>query len=763
MKTLLISIAAVLLLNSCINRQHKITYDDVASRLTDLEALAELPEEGEQSAMWSSYDRRSRYDSETDRYIEWFANGDGAHQQIRMEGENAVLAEMEGPGAIVRIWSARPDTGHVKIYIDGNDTPVVDLPFVQFFDRSTEPFHYEGLVYEASRGCNNYVPITYNKSCKVVASPGWGVYYHFNYITFKTGTVVEPFSMDLSEDAKKTLSGVNEFILNRTGEAPYAKRGEDVRISEQIEIKPGEKVVLADIQGAKAIKSFKVFPAFADRKDEMTGLRKLVLSMYWDDDQDPSVWTPLGDFFGTTPAINYYRTLPTGMTETYLYSYWYMPFSEGARMVLENQGSQSWTIGYELVYEPLEKSVDTYGRFHAWWHSDILPVEEDRWPDWTLLETTGRGRYVGTMLHVMNPAGDGCREAAGEGQAWWGEGDEKFFVDDEHFPSTFGTGSEDYFGYAWGNPELFEKAFHSQSMTTGNKAHQTLNRWHIIDNIPFQESFRGYIEKYYPNDCGTRYNSVVFWYLSADGDHALPYTPITVDNVLMPPEFDAKSYFAAPGGEVMVKLSSTWDEIRYTLDGSAPDQNSLLYEDGITLSKSAVVTARCFRGDAASPLSTASVTILEWVKPVDAPVSLSHGLNYDYFERDGQWQVLPDFSAMEPLKSGTVEKVRLEIGEREEHWGVVYSGYIRIGSKGVYAFYLNSDDGSRLYINDQCVVDNDKNHAETEVEGKVALEKGLYRFRVEFFENEQSQVLEALYSGPGIDKQEVPEDVLFKE
>jgi len=146
--------------------------------LTDLEALAQLPEEGEQSAMWSSYDRQSKVDSATGEFINWEANDDGLNPQyIRKEGENEVLAEMEGPGAIVRIWSASPADGKVKIYIDGTQEPVVDLAFIDYFKPSIPAFDFSELVYETNaRGFNNYVPITYQESLKIVAEPGWGQY-----------------------------------------------------------------------------------------------------------------------------------------------------------------------------------------------------------------------------------------------------------------------------------------------------------------------------------------------------------------------------------------------------------------------------------------------------------------------------------------------------------------------------------------------------------------------------------------------------------
>ena len=109
---------------------------------------------------------------------------------------------------------------------------------------------------------------------------------------------------------------------------------------------------------------------------------------------------------------------------------------------------------------------------------------------------------------------------------WWGEGDEKFFVDGEKFPSTFGTGSEDYFGYAWGNPHLFQKPYHCQTMTENNQGHQSLLRWHFVDNVPFQKSFEGCIEKYFSNNRGTLYACTARWYLAPDGVD--PYESVPV-------------------------------------------------------------------------------------------------------------------------------------------------------------------------------------------------------------------------------------------
>ncbi|MBN2090070.1 DUF2961 domain-containing protein [candidate division KSB1 bacterium] len=758
-----IFLSLLLIFSACSQSEKRLTYTDVVLRLVNLETLSLLPEKGEKSAMWSSYDRRSQFNAENGKYVEWYANHDGANQQIRMEGENAVLAEMKGPGAIVRIWSAMPDSGRMKIYIDDNELPAVDLPFKQFFDGSKSPFDYKNLVYKAAEGCNNFVPIPYQKSCKVVATPGWGIYYHFNYVTFQKSTQVEPFKMNLSVESTQALEMVNHFFENQMGESPYFAQTGNTSIKKSITVEPGSIAQLTDISGQYAIKSFKIFPAFTDRKDEMVGLRKLILTMNWDGEEQPSVWCPLGDFFGTTPAINHFKTLPLGMTAQNFYSYWWMPFAKHAAISIKNEGARPYTFEYEISYGPLSNLIENYARFHAWWHGDILPVSEDRWPDWTLLKTTGKGRYIGTMLHVMNPDENSCKEAAGEGHAWWGEGDEKFFVDGEKFPSTFGTGSEDYFGYAWGNPTFFEKAFHSQSMTSGNKGHQTIARWHIIDNIPFQESFEGYIEKYYPNDCGTKYNAVVYWYLSPNGINPMPASDVTVDYLLLPPAITLQNNPAPPGGVITAVISSEGDEIRYTLDGTMPDQQSMLYSGAFKITKNCTIKARSYGDGGESRVSRAICRILEWQNPVSAPSGLVNGLKYSYYERDGLWEVLPDFSIMSPKKTGRIEKVMLGVQEREDHWGVVFEGYIKIEIRGVYSFFLNSDDGSRMYLADELIVDNDRTHGTIEVAGSAALEKGFYPIRIEFFENELWQVLEMRYKGPGIEKIEVPGSILFCE
>ncbi len=494
-------------------RAEALTYADLVRRLTDLERLALLPPPGERCAQWSSYDRASRYDAATGRYLNWDANGDG-DGFIRREGDQFVLAEMEGPGCIWRLWSAAPREGRVRIYLDGAVEPAVDLPFHGYFDGKHEPFTRPALVHTVALGWNNYTPIPYQKSCKILAEKGWGAYYQFVYTTFPKGTQVPTFQRRLGAEENAALDAANAQLA-RPGPHLPPQLGEEVQHRRLTAAGGGTGVL--NLSGPRAIKTIRarVEPPFtpADR----VAVREWTIQIQFDGETQPAVWAPFADFFGTTAGAHAYRSLPAGLTEDGVwYAHWFMPFIRAADITLGNDGQQSRTVDLEVVTVPLREPVERYARFHAKWHRDALLPEdpERRKIDWTLLRTTGRGRFLGVMLHVWNPRG-----------AWWGEGDEKFWVDGEKFPSTFGTGSEDYFGYAWCNPTLFQHAFHNQTISMNNKGHISVNRWHVADNVPFQHSFEAAIEKYFPNSRPTLYASTVFWYLAQGGEDPYPPQP----------------------------------------------------------------------------------------------------------------------------------------------------------------------------------------------------------------------------------------------
>lgn len=200
----------------------------------------------------------------------------------------------------------------------------------------------------------------------------------------------------------------------------------------------------------------------------------LTLSITDDNDSSPAVWFPLDDFFAYVGGADKFQSLPVGLLDDgTLYSYWYMHFAIKAHIEIGNDGNSPVPLTIDISHAPLTQPIQSLARFHAKWHRDAFPTTcPDRFPDWTLLTTTSQGRYVGTHLAGWNPRGN-----------WWGEGDDKFFVDGEKFPSSFGTGSDPYtampvadrIGY-WTRPDIYHEpgAIEAESLRPATKAAQPL-------------------------------------------------------------------------------------------------------------------------------------------------------------------------------------------------------------------------------------------------------------------------------------------------
>ncbi|MEI9998981.1 MAG: DUF2961 domain-containing protein [Verrucomicrobiota bacterium] len=343
------------------------TYPELVKRMTDLRELAKLPPAGETTSLASSYDRRSRYDAATDKYIQWDANGDGTGI-VRTENGEAVLADIQGPGCIWRTWSATAGHGHVKIYLDGADTPTVDLPFVDYFSGKATPFNRPNLVYglnghDEPPGYDNYTPIPFGKSCRIVGDKDWGNYYQFTYTRFPEGTVVPTFSMDLSKEDAAALDAANA-ILGQCGQSPLPFNPLEVIDHTTTRVDPGGEAVVADVSGPAAISALKVkLDLPTDAEAQRALLRQLTISITWDDEKTPAVWSPLGDFFGFVGGARPYRSLPLGLSNGVFYSYWYMPFSAKAHIVVGNDGPAPVSLDWRITHVAIADGVDGLARF----------------------------------------------------------------------------------------------------------------------------------------------------------------------------------------------------------------------------------------------------------------------------------------------------------------------------------------------------------------------------------------------------------------
>ena len=489
-----------------------ITTIDMIERMSDLEALAVAAPVGEACGESSAYNKLSKYNEISGKYENWDANDDMGHDAPRTPDGGYLIADLEGAGSVVRIWSADPKQGHIKIFIDGSSIPAVDMPFISLFGSGEFPFNQSALCYDAARGKNCYVPINYNNGCKIVLYDDWGMYYQVNYVSFENGTTAQPFEMPFTMAQQEALSN-----MNKTLSGDFTN---DDTETKTITIPAGGSADIHTAIGAGAVTGIKI--KIADNLGEgedWDALSEMSFSAYWDRETAPAVWSTLGGFFASPTGLSEYSSLPLGvLADGTMYSNWYMPYKLGAKISIGNDGARDYTITYSITTAPLEAAkADNLLRFHAKWHRLSDPEPGERWPDAQFLYTEGVGRYVGTSLHIYKEFGVG--DPAYHSEWWWGEGDEKFFVDGEKFPSWFGTGVEDYFGYAWGTWHPFSNAYHSQPFTNGGMfgiGSRLNNRFHVIDSVPFNSSFDANIEKYHRDG----YSNMVFtsyWYLERGG------------------------------------------------------------------------------------------------------------------------------------------------------------------------------------------------------------------------------------------------------
>lgn len=305
-------------------------------------------------------------------------------------------------------------------------------------------------------------------------------------------------------------------------------------------INKGETRTLAEIQGAGCITHIWMTVACED----LLYPRKLLLRMYWDNEETPSVEAPLGDFFGVGHGqVSHFISAPLAMitsasphnNRAAFNCFFPMPFERAARIEVQNDCDRDvYAFFFQISYEEYDTLAPDLARFHAQWRRENstqgwggfavndpypafrLNVPEPLWDtpnldgaeNYVMLETEGQGHFVGCNLSVHN--------LTNKSFTWFGEGDEMIFVDGEPFPpSIHGTGTEDYFGSAFGFPGKFSAPLFGVSLagsTNDWSGKWTMYRYHLESPIAFTRSLRVTIEHGHANDRSDDYASVAYWY-----------------------------------------------------------------------------------------------------------------------------------------------------------------------------------------------------------------------------------------------------------
>src|SRR5437764_3027326 len=267
-------------------------------------------------------------------------------------------------------------------------------------------------------------------------------------------------------------------------------------------VNPGQTITLLDYHGAGVVHRFWVTIA---PRAEMHIHRQAILRMYWDGETNPSVECPVGDFFGVGFGEQKdFVSLPLNETSGGYNCYWPMPFHKSARWTLTNLSDRKIdAFYYNIDYTALESLPDDLRHFRAQWRREN-PTTRDR--NYTILETTGEGHFVGTALFMQ------ARKPRGIGFL---EGDEMIFIDGEPKPSIIGTGTEDYFSSGWYfDRGVYSAPFHGVTIKDERQSRISAYRWHIEDAMPYRKSIKATIEHGTNNEVEADYSSVAYYYES---------------------------------------------------------------------------------------------------------------------------------------------------------------------------------------------------------------------------------------------------------
>lgn len=485
-----------------------ISLTSLLEEMVDRDALARWPAVPYACRQFSSYDRGAVSPDKPG----WFANMDtGQYLRVETNGTRveSVMLDAAGPGCIVRWWAGgtTPQMGPpgvIRIYLDQASTPVFEGKMDTLI--SSDWLVGPPLAAITCIGRNFYLPIPYARHCKITydrppltsmdveANRHW---YVIDNRTYPEGTPVRTFTIEDLKQARPLLDEIGQRLLTPNNELAYLSwlppRSQTLATAQSL---------VQTVSGSRAIRRLSVQ---LQATNLTQALRSTVLVASFDDEQ--TIWCPVGDFFGSGVGLNPFRDWWREVDRNgLLTASWVMPFQKSCRLELINLGEQPVRATLGLVGLSRWDWDDRSMHFHANWRQEtgIQTKQAEGTADWNYLQAAGQGIYVGDTLALHNGAA-----------AWWGEGDEKIYVDDETFPSHFGTGSEDYYGYSFGDQgTFFEAPFHAEPRWEGNRkpGFVTVTRTRSLDAIPFTRDFKFDLEIWHWAATHMTYAGTTYWY-----------------------------------------------------------------------------------------------------------------------------------------------------------------------------------------------------------------------------------------------------------
>lgn len=516
MKKLLNPLLTLLLLvifSGC--RNNDITMETLLAEMVSAEESAHYPAIPYKCLQVSSYDRLSVAPD----LPGWFANSDGfgIERTDTVNGRiEKVMFDEKGPGVITRIWITTIDKrGTWRFYFDSQPEPgwIIDGYDLMRFGI---PELGRGLLQphtsytpDGKGGNTLFLPIPFGKSCKITFEDTPGIeptpkYYGINYRRYPDGTPIETFSKEVATRAADKIAETDRLLLNPPAKSPGASTVAQKKMAYN------DSLVIALPEGQQAVYELKI-ETTTDAAQYAQVMRHIILKATFDGKQ--TVWVPLSDFsgagMGAFPVESWYLTADGKGTVT---SRWLMPYKESAEICLLNTGQTEADVKVTAHVSPL-KWDNRMLYFHTSWKQERgIPLSNDYTDDtnnidWNFATLQGKGVYKGDVLTLYNHS-----------PAWYGEGDEKIWVDDDTFPSHFGTGTEDYYNSSWAPVYPFHTPFGGAPRADLHSSHgyNTFFRTRNLDGIPFRNKLRFDIEMLSWQKGNVDYATTVYWYGDAN-------------------------------------------------------------------------------------------------------------------------------------------------------------------------------------------------------------------------------------------------------
>jgi len=542
-KNILILIICLPVLGYAQNNKSNITFTSLINEMLNRDALAKYPDPAYHLFQTSSWDRSelNRQDPKS-----WFGNKDYDNYVRKEKNGNRteyVIMDAEGPGAITRWWIPQSHllgNRTVRVYLDHQPNPVIEENYENLIsgssfvkwpfafissDEKDSKYQYSMPVgFPKQVGNDFYLPVPFSKSCKVTLDDST-FYYAIDYRIYEPGTKIVSFT---KEDYFK-----NRNLVNSTGQKLLEEYNPITIPFEKSEnISKSESTVVDLPSGNNAIEQIRLK---INSKDNKQMNRAVILKIEVDGIQ--TVWSPVSEFFG---GGVYARPVKNRNVEVkddgWMICNFEMPYKNAARIILQNYGDQP--VKSELIATVKYYKWDDHSMyFHADWHEEA-PLKDPPFKDWNYIEIEGKGKYAGDVLTVYSVP-----------KAWWGEGDEKIYINGESFPSQLGTGTEDYYGYAWGTANFYSSPFISMPARDARgkdnwSGYTTVERMRLMDEIPFEKSLKVDIEACISQP-GVSYSVTCFWYGAEQAKSNVK--PDTIAIIRKLPDYDRVNFPELPG------------------------------------------------------------------------------------------------------------------------------------------------------------------------------------------------------------------------